>query len=141
MIKRNYLTKRDYDRWLRTLQMCIETVLKQNKTVYKVVPADTPEFSTRYYIKNIPNIGDYSIAVEPYECAKHRGSNGVEYFSIYSKFSTFTDQDHKLPYQDNVNHYSGKYNFHCAYGQEENMIDAFIYALRSIFSISKNKSI
>lgn len=137
-MERNYLLKRDYERWLKTLQTSIETILKQNKVSYKVVPNENPEFTTYYMISDIPNIGNYRIGVEPYECAKRYKGRGVKYFAIYSRFETFTDPDHKLPYQEHVNHYSGKYNFHCGYGQEENMIDAFIYALRSIFNLSKN---
>ena len=35
-------------------------------------------------------------------------------------------------------HHSGKYNFHSDYSEHEALIDVFLYALRSIFDISKN---
>ena len=138
MKKKSYLNKKEYNEWLRILREHIENILKQNNADYTYTKSDNPEFSNRYEIRNIPNIGTLRIAIEPYECAKHSGCRGVNTFAVYCRFDTFIDSENKLPYGDQFNHYSGKYNFHCIYPEHYTLIPAFIFALSAIFDLSKN---
>jgi len=139
MKQKDYLNKKEYNRWLKTLKTGIDTILNENKVEYIFTESDDKMFSSRYSIKNVPNIGNFGIAIEPYECAKGMYSRGVHVFSIYCRFETFNDKDNKLPYRDQCfNAYSGKYNFHSDYSEHETLIDVFLYALRLIFDISKN---
>ena len=138
MKQKDYLNKKEYNEWLKRLQTGIEIILKQNNANYTYDVNSDKQFTSHYEISDVPNIGNFRIGIEPYECAKYRGCRGVQVFAVYCKFATFLDNENKLPYGDQFNHYSGKYNFHTMWPEQETLIDAFLYALRSIFSLTKN---
>ncbi len=135
-MSRDYLNKKEYNKWLNTLQKHIETTLKENGANYEVVPSVNGEATIHYNICDVPNIGNFTIGVEPYECAKAYHGRGVRILSIFTRFDTFRDNDKRLPYQDNLNHFSGKYNFSSFYGEANNLLTAFSIALQAIFDIS-----
>lgn len=138
MKQKNYLNKKEYNEWLKNLRKEIERILKANNADYTYTKGYSTEFSNRYEIRNVPNIGTFRIAIEPYECAKHGSGRGVGSFSIYCKFDTFMNYENKLPYGSHFNHYSGKYNFHTIYPEHNALLTAFIFALNSIFDLSRN---
>ena len=136
-MEKNYMTRKDYDRWYKTLRIGIETILNEYGVKYEYEDDGNPEYHKYYIIKDIPNIGGYRIGLQPFESAKKYGGRGVEFFSIFSRFDTFTDPLKLLPYQERANHYSGKYNFHCTFGHEENLIDTYLYVLKEILNLGE----
>lgn len=104
------MNKKDYNKLYNEMVNAIVSFCEKNKVNYEVEMPQYDFSTKRYNLKNIPNVGNMTIAVEPYECARGK-QRGVDILSVFMRFETYNNPNGIFDIW-RFNEFSFKYNIH-----------------------------
>lgn len=122
----NTITRAEHQLWLDTLTRGIKNTLDKHKAKYQ--EEQTTHYIT-YQVAGIPKIGNYTINIPTYE--QTSGNNPT----IETQFETFSQAHTILPFQEKLDHQTGKYTFQTHAGKTQKTTTEFLDALKTMLDL------
>lgn len=139
------MNRNDYNKLYKKMENTIIELCNKYKIEYSVEHPKY-DFSTKgYELKNVPNIGNMTISLEPLDCAakkkvitKKTGETVTRYkidlLSVYMRFETY-DNKHGLFDSWRFNEHSYKYNSHMDAKCADSFFERFKRDIESIVEL------